>query len=294
MVMNPTVEPAYAGPFAADRAETLHVEGRDGTVFAHRRLGTPSGNPPLVLLMRLRGTIDHWDPAFLDPLAAEREVIVFDNRGINASTGTPASSVSGMVDGAIDFLQALGLDQVDLLGWSLGGIVALGVALTEPSLVRRLVVAGSTPGGVPDARAMSEKVMSIVVKPDNDDDDLLYLFFPDTPDGRRTGTASLRRLDTRLDQSGAVVGPDAVAAQLTAIATFAGFWARVDDVNVPVLVANGIDDVMIDAAASYALGRRLANAKTVLWSDSGHGFLFQRPVEFAREVNWFLSDVMPE
>lgn len=275
--------------YEADLAQTQFVEGPLGERFAYRRLGRPGDTPPLVLTLRLRGTIDHWDPAFLDAVSRDREVIIFDNRGLNASTGTPASSVPELVDGAIAFVRALGLPKVDLLGWSLGGIVALGVALTEPDLVRRLVLAGSTPAGIPDLPRMTPRVQSIVTKPVNDDEDFLYLFFPETPEGRAAGEASLRRLRTRLGASQAAVSPEAVRGQLTALATFEGHWKRLDELSIPVLLANGTEDVMIDVDHTYATARRLTNARTVLWSDAGHGFLFQHIDDFAREVGWFLD-----
>lgn len=278
-----------ASRFQADFAPTQFVDGPLGERFAFRRFGRPGATPPLVLLLRLRGTIDHWDPALLDVLAAEREVIIFDNRGLNASSGTPATSVSELVDGAIAFVRSLGLTQVDLLGWSLGGIVAQGVALSAPGLVRRLIVAGSTPGGVPAAPRLSERVLGIVTKPVNDDEDFLYLFFPETPEARKAGEESLARLRTRLGESNAALSGEAVTGQLTAIASFPGYWNRLDELKLPVLLANGTEDVMIDAVATYAAARRLTNARTVLWSDAGHGFLFQHVEEFAREVARFLD-----
>ena len=110
-------------------------------VFTYRRLG-PHGGVPLVLLHRFRGTIDWWDAEFLDYLAADHDVIVFDNVGIGYSSGEPRDSVEGFAEGAIEFIEALGLPTVDLLGWSLGGIVAQEVARRRPELVRKLVVAG--------------------------------------------------------------------------------------------------------------------------------------------------------
>src|SRR5438874_2607441 len=139
--------------FLADAAEDLTAEGSSGR-FTYRRLG-PRGGVPLVLLHRFRGTIDWWDPQFLDYLAADHDVIVFDNVGIGYSTGEPRDSVERFADGAIEFLGALGLTEVDLLGWSLGGIVAQHVVLRRPELVRRLVVAGSGPGDVPNLPPMT-------------------------------------------------------------------------------------------------------------------------------------------
>src|SRR5258705_6779274 len=131
--------------YLADAAKNLSVTG-PSTVFTYRRLG-PQGGVPLVLLNRFRGTIDWWDPEFLDYLAAGHDVILFDNVGIGYSTGEPRDSVEGFAEGAIEFIDALGLSRVDLLGWSLGGIVAQEVARRRPELGRRLVGAGRAPRG---------------------------------------------------------------------------------------------------------------------------------------------------
>ncbi|WP_344604083.1 alpha/beta hydrolase [Streptomyces glaucus] len=274
--------------FLADSAETRYVDGPEGERFAYRRFGR-AGTRPLVMHMRLRGTIDHWDPALLDLLAAEREVIVFDNRGINFSTGNPPAVMEDMVEGSLAFVRALGLTDIDVLGWSMGGIVAQGAALAAPQLVHRLVVAGSSPGGVPDLPAPPERTRRTVGKPVNGDEDFLYLFFPETEKARAAGLASLRRLDRRLKESHAVVGPEAVRGQLTAISGFQGFWHRRRELALPVLVANGAHDVMIHAYATYAMSQVLPDAKVVLYSDAGHGFLFQHPEDFAHEVNRFLG-----
>ncbi|MET9297001.1 alpha/beta hydrolase [Streptomyces sp. NPDC003077] len=276
--------PAYL----ADQAETRYVEGPRGERFAYRRFGR-AGTRPLVMHTRLRGTIDHWDPALPDPLAAEREVVVFDNRGTNFSTGAPPSAMEGLVDGTLAFVRSLGLEDIDVLGWSMGGIVAQGVALTAPGLVNRLVVAGSSPGGVPDLPPPPPRVARITGKVVNDDEDFLYLFFPETEKARAAGLASLRRLDRRLTESKAVVGPEAFRGQIAAISGFRGYWDRQGELALPVLVANGAHDVMIHAYATYAMSQRLPDAKAVLYSDAGHGFLFQHPQDFAREVNAFLG-----
>ncbi|GGZ25944.1 alpha/beta hydrolase [Streptomyces olivaceoviridis] len=274
--------------YVADAAETRYVEGPSGERFAYRRFGRAGGRP-LVMHMRLRGTIDHWDPAFLEPLAAGREVIVFDNRGVNLSTGNPPASMEDMVEGSLAFLHALGLTDIDVLGWSMGGIVAQGVALADPEIVRHLVVAGSSAGGVPDLPPPPARTRQTMSKPVNVAEDFLYLFFPETEEATAAGRASLERLEYRLKDSQAVVGPEAVRGQLGAIGSFKGFWHRQEELTLPVLVANGAHDVMIHAYASYAMSQKLPHAKVILYSDAGHGFLFQHPDDFAHEINRFLS-----
>lgn len=274
--------------YLSDQAEDRFVDGPDGERFHYRRFGKP-GAPPLVSCMRLRGTIDHWDPKLLDALAAEREVIVFDNRGTAASSGAAPTTIDGLADGGIAFIRALGMQQVDVLGWSLGGIVAQGIALHAPELVRRLVIAGSTPAGVPDQPPPPARVGSILGHAVNDDEDYLYLFFPESDQGRTAGLESLRRLDVRLGQSRAAVQDSAYHAQLGAIATFGGYYDRLGELKLPVLVANGAHDVMINSYASYVMSQKLPDAKVVLYSDAGHGFLFQHVDDFAQDVNRFLG-----
>jgi len=122
-------------------AATEYIATPSGRL-AYRRFGTGEG-VPLVLALRFRGTIDHWDPAFLGLLGAERDVIIFDNIGTGRSTGDPPTTIDGLAAGLLEFIDALGLPEVDLLGWSLGGLVVQAAALRDPGRIRRLVVAGS-------------------------------------------------------------------------------------------------------------------------------------------------------
>lgn len=273
--------------FKADLAETRSIDGAS-TRFFYRRFGPQSG-VPLVLALRFRGTLDHWDPAFLDVLASERDVIIFDNRGTGRSSGTAPDTIQGLAEGMHEFLDALGLHRVDLLGWSLGGFVVQVATLLRPDRVRRLIVAGSGPGRYPGMPLASEKVWQIASKPVNDDEDFLYLFFPGNDRGRQAGLVSLRRLDTRLTVSHAAVAPEVVRAQLAAIGSIgSGSWERLEEMTLPVLVANGMHDIMVSSAASYALAQKLPSAKLLLYSDAGHAFLFQHAEDFGREVLAFL------
>src|SRR3977135_3879395 len=126
-------------------APTQFVEA-NGIRFAYRRFGKPDG-VPLVFNQHLTGTMDHWDPAVTDGLAATREVILFDNAGISSTSGEVPASVEEMAVNAAAFIRALGLAQVDVLGFSLGGLVAQALTVAEPGLVRRLVLVGTGPRG---------------------------------------------------------------------------------------------------------------------------------------------------
>ncbi|WP_319447500.1 MULTISPECIES: alpha/beta hydrolase [unclassified Mycobacterium] len=279
--------------YLADTAEDLTVEGPSAR-FTYRRVG-PRGGVPLVLLNRFRGTIDWWDPEFIDYLAADHDVIVFDNVGIGYSTGQPRDSLDGFADGAVEFIEALGVPTVDLLGWSLGGIVAQAVAHRRRDLVRRLVVAGSAPvGPVPGQPDMSQEVLRIMAKPEADANDLLYLFYPETDAARLAGRQHLAKVSTRLANGGPAVSEEAATGQLVAVGKilsvpFDEVRSTLEDIKQPVLYANGIHDVMIPALASYVAVQHLDTATLVLYSDAGHAFLFQHARAFATEVANFLA-----
>ena len=123
------------------------------------------------------------------------------------------------------------------------------------------------------------------------DDDFLYLFFPDDDPGHKLGLESLRRLEDRaLSEDHIPVSLETMKAQLAVIAsTGSSVWDALADVTIPVLVANGAHDRMIDAYGTFAMVGRLPNAKAILYSDAGHGFLFQHIEDFAGEVLAFLE-----
>jgi len=268
--------------------------GGPSAAFTYRRFGR-QGGVPLVLLNRFRGTIDWWDPEFLDYLADDHDVIVFDNVGIGYSSGEPRDSIQGFAEGAIEFIEALGLSTVDVLGWSLGGIVAQEIARCRPELVRKLVVAGSAPGGqIPDAPGLSEDVLGIMTKAQADADDLLYLFYPPTDSARAAGFDHLAKVSRRLAAGGPAVSQEAAMAQLAAIGQvssvpFDRVRSNLEAIKQPVLYANGVHDVMISAVASYVAVQHLDSAILVLYSDAGHAFLFQHARAFATEVTNFLA-----
>ncbi|WP_382303624.1 alpha/beta fold hydrolase [Herbiconiux sp. UC225_62] len=274
--------------FLADKAETLFVDAPSAR-FAYRRLGRPNG-VPLVMAMRLRGTIDHWDPAFLDALSATREVIIFDNRGINLSTGTPASSITEMAEGLIEFTTALSLEKFDLFGWSMGGMVVATAALARPELVGHLVFSGSTPGIIEGQPLAQPKVWQVAGRGANTEEDFLFLFYPETEAGIRHGRSQLDRLRTRLDVSEAVVSAEASAASIEAIRAFgAGVFERLPELTIPVLIGVGLHDVMAPPYSSIQAVSQLSRGKLVVYSDAGHGFLFQYHADYAAEVTSFLS-----
>jgi pimeloyl-ACP methyl ester carboxylesterase len=269
-------------------ARTIDV---GGVPFAYRELGPDSG-VPVIFLHHLMAVLDDWDPRVIDGIAAQRRVIAFDNRGVGASGGSVPPSIEEMGRDAIAFIRALGLNKVDLLGFSLGGGVAQMIALQAPDLVRRIVLAGTGPrggGGIDEINRIA--VIAYLKAALTLSDPRNFLFFPRTPDGKRAAKDYFSRLKERTKDRDKPISLQARRAQLQAIRT-AGLSAP-DDLSVitqPVFVANGDRDLMVASSLSADMARRLPNAKLTIYPDSGHGGVFQHHRAFVSAVLDFLAD----
>lgn len=273
----------------ATTTPTLHVDV-NGTRFAYRQLG-PDSEVPLVFLHHFTATIDDWDPRVLDDIAAERRVVVFDNRGIGGSAGRVPTTVEAMAEDAIEVIRALGHDRVDLLGFSLGGFIAQVIATIEPSLVRRMVLAGTGPAGSAKAGLLNRRVLTDTLqgtvrlknpKP--------LLFFTRTENGRTAGAAYMDRIAERTQDRVPTTTPRGASAQLIAIQRW-GAQAPMDlgHITQPVLVANGEDDRMVPTRGSFDLVHRLPDAELAIYPDAGHGGVFQYREKFVSHVLAFLA-----
>lgn len=262
----------------------------DGVPFAYRELGA-GGDVPVVFLHHLMAVLDDWDPRVVDGIAAHRRVITFDNRGVGGSGGRVPRTVEEMGRDAIAFIRALGLEKVDLLGFSLGGGVAQMVALQAPDLVRRMVLAGTGPrGGGGIEKIFTVAAVAYLKAALTLSDPKNFLFFPRTPPGRAAAKDFLARLKERTSGRDRGISIQARLAQLTAIRA-AGLSVP-DDLSVitqPVLVANGDDDLMVASSHSADLARRMPNARLTLYPASGHGGVFQHHTDFVPQVLAFLD-----
>ncbi len=264
----------------------------DGVDFAYRELGTDAG-VPVVFLHHLTAVLDDWDPRVIDGVAAHRRVIAFDNRGVGATSSKVPTNIDQMGADAIAFIRALGLTNVDLLGFSLGGGVAQMVALQEPNLVRRMILAGTGPRGGGGIEQITRTFVTAYVKAAfTRSDPRNFLFFPRTPEGSRAASDYLRRLEERTHGRDKPISIQARVAQLTAIRR-AGLSAP-DDLSAiiqPVLVANGDHDLMVDSSLSADMARRIPNAELKIYPNSGHGGVFQHHETFVADVLRFLGGV---
>ncbi|MGI5487861.1 alpha/beta fold hydrolase [Microtetraspora malaysiensis] len=275
-------------------APILDVTAANGVTYAYRRFGaTDTGKPPLLLLQHFRGNLDNWDPILVDTLAAGREVILLDNTGVGLSSGQVPVTVTQMARDAISFLDALDVEQVDLLGFSLGGMVAQEVALLRPRAVRRIVLAGTGPRGGRQMHGWTLDIERAANRADGGLDELLHIFFGITETSRTLGMEYVQRVFSRTENPDKPNGPEVARAQYDAIVEWGipdlGRLARLAGITQPTLVAAGDDDPMIPTVNSQLLADHLPNARLRIFSDAGHGFLFQYPRQFAALVQEFLN-----
>lgn len=265
-----------------------------GIRFAYRRFGK-TGGVPLVLNMHFTGTMDHWDPAVTDGLALQREVILFNNAGISSSSGEVPNSIEKMAANAAAFIRALGLAQVDVLGFSLGGLVAQSLALAEPALVRRLILVGTGPRSGEGMDSLTPEAQEIFGATYDEPDHLwLRVFFTPSPASQAAGHAYLKRFRQRKEDRDPEVSDKVAPAQIEALTR----WGAPDEnafdylksITQPTLVVNGDNDVIIYSVNSLILQRRLPNAQLIFYPDASHGSQYQYPERFVGHVSLFLSE----
>ncbi len=262
-----------------------------GVDFTYREMGQHNGGTPVVFLVHLAAVLDNWDPRIMDGIAARHHVIAFNNRGIGASSGSPSSSMEAMADDAITFIQAKGFRQVDLLGFSLGGMVAQEIVLKQPQLVRKMVLAGTGPAGGEGISTVAGVTFYDILRGFfTGQDAKQFLFFTRTPGGIEAGKAFLARLKERTENRDKAISVSAFLAQLEALRVW-GKKAPADlsVVKQPVLVVNGDNDRMVPTVNTHDLARRLPNSQLIIYPDAGHGGAFQFHADFVRSTLDFLA-----
>jgi pimeloyl-ACP methyl ester carboxylesterase len=259
--------------------------------FAYRRFGNPS-RIPLVLLQHYRGSMDNWDPALLNAFAKNRTVITFDNAGVGFSSGEVPDTVAKMAQHALDFLDALGFRQADLLGFSLGGYIAQHLTLQHPQRVRRLILAGTGPGRGEGTQDLDQTILE-AASGQASRNGLLHLFFEASATSQAAGAAFWDRLQTRTGEHDPFLTGPGVQAQRTALTRWDqgedAAYPRLREILHPVLVAGGSRDLIIPTVNAFVLAQRLPNAQLILYPDSGHGFLFQYHTLFGQHATLFLE-----
>jgi pimeloyl-ACP methyl ester carboxylesterase len=260
-----------------------------GVKFAYRQLGPDTG-VPVIFLHHLAAVLDNWDPRVVDGIAARHRVITFDNRGVGASSGSTPTTIEEMARDAVSFIRALGFDQVDLFGFSMGGMIAQVIAQEEPRLVRKMILAGTGPAGgdgIDKVTRISylDTARGLLTRRDPKE----FLFFTRTPNGRGAANEFLARLEERTNDRDKAISVRSFRAQLKAIHR----WGQQEpadlaSIHQPVLVMNGESDRMVPTKNTVDLDRRLPNSQLVVYPDAGHGGVFQFHEDFVKRALEFL------
>jgi pimeloyl-ACP methyl ester carboxylesterase len=273
-------------------SETTTVEAANGVGYTYREVGT--GDVPLVLFQHFRGNLDNWDPALVDALGSAGRVVTFNNAGVASSGGVTPPRISQMALDAIGFLDALELERVDILGFSIGSFVAQELVLVRPSLVRRLVLASAAPEGAAGMHGWAPEVIDAVGGRESNPDGYLRVFFAPSATSQGAGKQALQRIFGKTDGRDAPTSWQTRQAQYDAVCTWGvpdhSRLERLAAIDQPVFVANGDTDPMILPRYSYLLAGLIPQARLKVYPDAAHGFLFQHHAEFAADVTAFLGD----
>ncbi len=278
--------------FTHDIAPTRNIEA-DGIRFAYRRFGNPKRSP-LVFFQHFMGNLDDHDPALSDGFATDREVILFNNAGVASSTGATPDTIEATAHDAASFIDALGLTRLDVLGHSMGGLVAQQLVLDRPDLVRRMVLVGTGPRGGERIGQLPPETAALFTKTYERQEDMwVPILFSPSDTSEKAGRAYVDRIVARADRD-TVVSEQTVTAQREAIQSYGALndpgYTILEGIRVPVLVVNGTNDIIIPTINSYILQQFLPDAQLILYPDAGHGAHFQYPELFVRHTRMFLDE----
>ncbi|MGH9093024.1 MAG: alpha/beta fold hydrolase [Acidimicrobiales bacterium] len=261
-----------------------------GVNFAYRELGPKTGIP-VIFFVHLAGTLDNWDPAVIDPIAAKHHVITFDNRGVGASSGAVPDTIETMAEDAVTFIKALGFDKVDIFSFSLGGMIAQALVVRHPEFVRKLILTGTGPaGGTGIDKVAGTTYYDTLRATLTRQDPKEFLFFNRNTTGKRAARAFVGRLKERTAGRDANISIKAFQTQLKAIKR----WGRstpadLSAITQPTLIANGDHDRMVPSVLSEDLHRRIPGSELIIYPDSGHGGIFQYHEKFVPVALDFLA-----
>lgn len=271
-------------------APNKSIRTANGITYVYRELGEKIGIP-IVFFTHLSANLDNWDPRIIDGIAKQHWVITFDNTGVGLSSGQVPGTIKEMAEDAIDFIKALGFKQIDILSFSMGGMIARELLELEPTLIRKVILTGTGPRG--------GKGIENVTKISNQDlvraiftlkDVKTYLFFTRTSNGKKKAKEFLARIKERKQNRDKMISLKGYLTQLKAINRWGKSTpADLSKIKQPILVVNGEADRMVPTENSYDLVQRLPNSKLVIYKDAGHGAIFQYHEEFTKEVLAFLN-----
>jgi pimeloyl-ACP methyl ester carboxylesterase len=260
-----------------------------GIRFAYRRFGRRGGTP-LLLLTYFTGNLDNWDPKVTNGFAAERDVILLDYPGIGGSSGEMPSTVAPLTKACVEFCGALGLTRFDVLGFSLGGMIAQELAADHPEMVRRILLLGTGPRG-------GEGMVFDELSADELDDEvglLMNAFFTQSEPSQAAGRAYIERLKLRTENRDVPVSKQAALAELAAIREWGVIpqtdrFAMLGQIHHPTLIVHGSKDVVVMPINAFLLAQHLPNAQLIMYPDASHGAQSQHAESFLENARLFLN-----
>lgn len=275
-------------PSLGARTQFVDVDGRR---LAYRTFGSGT---PLVLCVRFRGTMDTWDPLFLDSLVEQGfQVTIFDYSGLGQSTGERTYHPASLAKDAIDLIVELKLGNVVIGGWSVGGMAAQIVVATAPQLVTHAVLIATTPPG-PLVKP-GEQLFYTMAKRENDFDDFVTLFFePTAPASRAAAEQAAARIAQRtLDPSPAVpiewAGQQVGDGPRNPVFPVDAVLDALRTTSIPVLHVGGDHDIVFPVENWYALNSQLPTLHVVTLPRTGHGPQLEYPVACAKHIAAFVG-----
>ncbi|MBS4761523.1 alpha/beta hydrolase [Carnobacteriaceae bacterium zg-ZUI252] len=264
-----------------------------GHRIAYRELGKGKSSLPLVMLVHLAATLDNWDPKLLDLIAEKHHVIVVDLNGVGGSEGKVASTIPGMAKQAVDIITTLGYERINLLGLSMGGMIAQEIVRLNSSLVNRLILAGTGSRGGKEIDKVTSKTFRYMLKAGIERiDPKRYIFYNHDEDGKFEADKVLGRMGMRTaDNADKPMRISGFLTQLKAIKR----WGKdaQDDLHYitqPTLIVNGDNDMQVPTENSYDMHEKIKDSQLIIYAKAGHGSIFQFADEFAKALIAFLAE----
>jgi pimeloyl-ACP methyl ester carboxylesterase len=257
--------------------------------FAYRRFGR-RGSLPLLFLNYFAANMDDWDPKVTNAFAAEREVILLDNAGVGGSSGETPSTVAAMTTDCVEFCRALDLRNIDVVGFSLGGMIAQQLAFEYPDMIRRMILMRTGPRGG-EGMTFTELSTDLLVDPVAL---LMSAFFTPSEASKAAGQAYIERLKLRVLDRDAPVSMKAAGAQLGAIREWGsipstGRYAMLPRIHQRTLIVHGSKDIVVMPINAFLLAQHLPDAQLVMYPDASHGAQSQHAEVFLEHARLFLD-----